>query len=524
MYSKKIRDNHLSITISFKPFVFGLILLAAAFIMGCAEDSPSNPTATTPPATYLFYEGSLFAVDPDSLATPIQVDPGNITKIGQPLSYSTLETFWGVTSYNSGPPVSVSGLHIRTLVYARDGSFFKVSAQKGNGLPTPVQVSNENNAANICETHTGYDRAHHDNSSYLYRLPGSDNVCRTSDDLWKMIRLGMTRTDAPIPAKKPLIEIEAPSTGAMIGWLAIDNKNLYRYDTAFANPVLVTPFTTGVTDCTSNASDDLFLVVDNTLRLYNVSAGNLSPALHTFSGSGVNYCDEAEDKSNLYLRDGASLHKVPLNGNSPSSLLVKEGGNTLLSLVGTTDTRVIYKASGTSTSLKAVDKTEGTALVLDTISSALFAVESVVGNRIYYTVVEHSGHRTAKVVRDDGTIESSFSNAAWIGASIPTNLTIDSEFPVQTLILAEGLSADGKASNSTLKSVNPLTNTVIATLGTVPSDIQSLFLFGIGSKLLGTGFGGNPLRQSDVFFVNTDTPHSLTRVTNTPDKDEKSLF
>jgi len=310
------------------------------------------------------------------------------------------------------------------------------------------------------------------------------------------------------------------TTGAIIGWLAEDGTNLNRYDANFSNPVTVTTFTNSVNfNGWGTTLDTFFLQVDDQLYLYHVSTHTLSSSLHTFScGVTCGSNNIKQDGVNGYFNDGNSIYKVPLNGNTSASLLVSETDSIGQFLL--TDNDVVYDTFSFSLGpggLKAVAKTGGTPFDLDTSAGAIPLWAA--GVRVYYSVDE-----TAKVVREDGTIESSIANASWVGISLSTTLTLSNANVASRIILAEGMTGTSVA-NSTLKSFNAATNTLVATLGTVPTDISSLFFTPEdGDNLLGNGVTNTGSHNKDVFFVNTGIADSLARITDTTDKDESLII
>ena len=479
----------------------------------------TTTTTLTSGTSFLFYQGSIFAVDPANPDSPITVD-------AQTTSGAT--GFDGYT-FHSGPPASGTDIHPRTVVYGgNDGHLYKVNALKSGGSPTHIQVSNETGANTVCNSSNingitaglNTDPANFNNTSYFYLLPGSDATCGTSDDVWQIVKVGMTATDTPIPAKEPVATLHNATTGAIIGWLAEDGTNLNRYDTNFSNLGTVTTFTNSVTWVGwGTTPDTFFLHVDDQLYLYHVSTHTLSSSLHTFSCGVVCGNDIIrEDSVNGYFNDGNSIYKVPLNGNTSASLLVSETDSILQLLLTNND--VVYNTFSISlglSGLKAVAKTGGTPFDLDTSAGAIPLWGA--GVRVYYSVGE-----TAKVVREDGTIESSIANASWVGISLNTTITLGNTNVASRIILAEGMTGTSVA-NSTLKSFNAATNTLVATLGTVPTDISSLFFTPEdGDNLLGNGVTNTGSHNKDVFFVNTGIADSLARITDTTDKDESLII
>lgn len=238
---------------------------------------PSNIGPSEPTATYLFYQGSIGAVDPANPASPISVEAGPVSGAATIIH----GTYTAATH-------SVSDLHPRTAIYAKDGKLWKVSALKG-GAPTPVRLSSEDGANTVCYHTTDVDFANHNNAAYIYSLPGVDATCYTADDTLKMVKVGMSGTEAPIDlkTKRPVTAIMDTQTGALKGWLATDGSSLSRYDANFGNAVQIANFSVGAEEMATYGINRIFLRIDDKLRMYNADTGNLSAPLHTFTSSTV---------------------------------------------------------------------------------------------------------------------------------------------------------------------------------------------------------------------------------------------
>lgn len=460
--------------------------------------SAASGGATT--AAYLFYKSSLVAVDPSNPGSTVTVDSQQINGAAK-ISAGT---------FSPGPPVTVSDLHTYAVIYGgQDGKLYKVSALKSGGTPTKVQVSSETGAATICNKSGNNDFANPDNSGYIYSLPGTDGLCNTTDDVWRMVKIGMTATTAPVPAKESVMSLNNWQTGAITGFLAKSGNSLNRYDANFDLAATVTTFTTlmGVYHYASNG--DTVLWVDNKLFIYHIGTNTLSNLIYTSSST---YHNTPIDGTNGYFKDGTSIYKFPLDGSAAATVLATESGT--IDKLFYTDSKVVYVSSqGSSSTLKAVSKTGGTASTLDSATSGGISIYQVSGTRIYYNITTGSGS-TAKVANENGTIESSISNAVWTGAVGGTTVTLGPWTPVWVLRV-DGMTGTGMA-NGTLKSIDASNNTAVVTLGTVPSDIKSIVFYGNGNDMLGTGSTNGTSSTFDIFFMNSDTPNSLVRVTNTP--------
>ena len=455
-------------------------------------------------AAYLFYSGSLFAVDPTNPGAPIAVETSDIGLNGTIPSAGF-----------DAASLSVSNIRNHTVVYEKGGQLFKVAASK-SAAPSPTQLSSEADAADLCEMTYGVDWANVANSQVVYRVRGTDGSCGGSDDQWRMVRVGLLATDAPVPAKQPVWELVTPSTGALAGWLGVEGKTLYQYDANFGSPTSLASFTSTV-DYVDDRGDTVWLRVDNTLRAYRVADGTLTTR-HTFS-STPSFVDSQIGDNTLYFADNASVYKVPMDGSADATLVVTDT-ETVSEMVLTTN-RVVYRLG--SGSVKSVLKTGGSPTTLE--SGTGFASDlASAGARVYYTVYG-ADFVVAKVRLEDGTEEAAHSNAMWIGKLYGTAATAGSQVATSRVILAEGVtvSPDLRVGGSSLSSYDAATHTVVAALGSVPSDVEFLYFGGLGNTVLGMAWAtgtGTSTGQQDIFFANTEVAGSLQRVTNTSDKDE----
>jgi hypothetical protein len=196
--------------------------------------------------------------------------------------------------------------------------------------------------------------------------------------------------------------------------------------------------------------------------------------------------------------------------------------------VALTDNKVVYTVlTGTGTTeLMAIPKTGGTPLVLDSVPAGTVSLVTA-GVRVYFNISDATGV-TAKVMREDGTLESSIANAEWVGGSYSNKIAFGPQPSPARFILAKGMNGSSIA-GSTLKSIDAATNLPVASLGTVPSNIELISFVGYGDDLLALGWSGfsSPallvINVADIFFINTQNANSLVRLTSSPDKIESSI-
>ncbi len=499
---------------------------------------------------YLFYTKGLNAVDPDSPASPTEVVPeANLATA--PFGFGfTAESFL-VGTYDSAAQ-TISDLHTYAIIYAHtDGNFYKVSALKSGSL-APVRVSSESMADQLCEERNDSstaDLANPDNSQLIYTLPGADSLCNTSDDVWKMVRLSMSATDAPIMAKPTVDNISDQTTGAITGWLVHDTvaNELQRCDASFAGCSAITPVTISVGQLSRVANNLVLLEIDNQLFVYDAVANTLSSSIFAIP-AGTYLEDEASDGSTSYFVHGSSIYQFPADGSAMATVLATEGDD--IQRIQLNDNNIVYQlsSSGQNVEIKSVPKAGGTPISLVTATgtdnvSMLIAKN----NRVYYniqnTMLTGSIFTTvpvaAGVIDDDGMNQVEIMTAAWNGFIYNTTMNLGSSSIgdlVDKVILAEGYDIAGTSggyAGATLKSVDAATFVDIATLGTLPTTdhLPGFFCYGFGDDSLCTASiildpaPTPPARptQSDIFYLNASTANSLERVTNTANKSERPV-
>ncbi len=517
------------------------LLLAATLLTACggggSDPSPAPPPpgggTNNPPSgggsagSYLFYTGSLNAVDPANPASPLTVEAGSdiVTASTQTIMSGTYD----------GAAQTITGLHAHALMYAKtDGKLYRVSALKSGSL-SRVQVSSESGADKLCPmvNQSGMDLANPDNSQYVYSLSGSDSMCGTGDDVWKMVRLGMSAGEAPVAAKSPVSAINNASAGAIAGWLVKDAGALKRCDANFANCSVVVASVAGTPMVLGSSDIDRHVMqIDDKIFVYNGTTGTLSPPVFAIPAGpgGMRFVSGMySDGTTAYLAHGKSVYRFPADGGAVATPLISEAID--IGEMGLTANKVVYQVGN---EIKAVSKTGGTPSTLaaatgsDVLGSDFFAT-FFAGNYVYYNIVNdaNTARVAAGVVDENGGGQSTTPNAAWIGVTLSTTISVNASAIFGKVIRAEGGTNNGFG-GATLKSFNAATAVEVATLGTLPAadNWTSFFCFTgffSGDNVLCSATMQTPV-QSDIFFINATAANSLTRVTNTPDKSETPWF
>jgi len=504
--------------------------------------------------TYLFHTPGLNAVDPANPATSIEVESvANIVTDSSGAYYATLRTIETGT-YNSTTRI-LTNLHTHAVIYAHtDGNIYKVSALKSDSL-TPLRVSSESMANQLCPdgpVHgniTRGDLSNVDNSQFFYVLPGIDGLCDTNDDVWKMVRLGMSATDTPVIAKPTIMELTSLTTGVISGWLVHDPVagELQRCDASFASCSTIATVTSSV-DWHTQADNYILLEIDNQLFVYTIDADTLSLALFTIP-AGTYLNDVANDDNTTYFVYGSLIYQIPVNGSAMATVLTMESGD--IQNLQLNNNNLVYQlgSSAQGTEIKSVSKAGGTPLSLVTATDTDYLrILIAKNNRVYYNVRNTTGTGAtlanvpvaAGVIDDDGMNQMETMAAAWTGVIFSTTWNLNNPLNFGTLvdkvILAEGydiIGAGGGYAGATITSVDAATSADIATLGTLPTTdyLRNVFCFGLGdNRLCSVSADLTPRStppaspfQSDVFYLNASTDNSLTRVTNTASESEQPV-
>lgn len=500
--------------------------------------APARPSSALTETRLFFREepGGLWWVDPAGPTVPDLIEAGPI-RGPRPIFDGTLD------------PANnrLDDYHLRAVVYSKDdgsgkGNIYRVSALKRDS-PAPFQISNEAEAGALCGVPAvASDLAENENSRYLYTLPGPDGSCTTADDILKLVRIGMTATEAPIripPNLTPLIHLVGPDTGAITGWLAVDTQNntkLVRCDANLQNCSCdpnpqecnreIAAFTTSVAVLGQNfLRDRMVLRVDDTIYSYHTAGeGTRSAPLYTIRGTVADLSWDF-DATDVYLSDGRVLWKVPFDGNDgeDTSFLMQENG--VISNVKLTANKVVYFVPlGTAEmTLRAADKQGGTSRILLQTETESLSFATSESDWVYY---ERSTSGTGAAshfgsIRDDGTGKNEVDDAKLLGATFSTVLEESFRFQVERIVWEEGCAAL-PCQQAILKSKDAETNTDEMTLGPVPGDVSAFpFLRGFPVALL-EGEKGLGV-STDIFFMKADEPNSLVRVTNTPGLKERLI-
>lgn len=262
--------------------------------------------------SYLFYRGRGSSVD-ENLAA---VDPATITPIaveaGGDVPFAS--EYFAITAAYDTATKSISNVRTYAVVYEKtDNKLYKVNALKSAGTPMPVQLSSET-AYGGFDT-IAYDLANPEDTQIVYSVsPGA----------YKMVRLGMSPTEAPIVAKKPIAEIHDWSTGAISGWLVSDSGALKRCDKNFSNcgaPLRsIGSQNYGSRWADSGNRSHMLFSIGDAMFVYNYGTGAVSPSI----GNGSR---GYSDGDKFYFRSTSpsrTVYSAPVDGSAPATTLLTD--------------------------------------------------------------------------------------------------------------------------------------------------------------------------------------------------------
>ena len=234
------------------------MVISAALALGLAAcggggsgSSPPPPPPPPPPPAVVSYLGTtgVFAAWADPTTNTYQYATTN-TYAGKKQSLRGTVDF--MTGASLGQPAGVE------IYKGGDGHIYGLDLA-GTSPPAPQQLSSET-AATIDDTctlsGTAVPGANYDyvgvyfqadlqnptNSSYIYRLPGPDGACNTSDDVFHMVKTGMSAATAPITVSAMPIATVRTSQGGISGFVIKSGASLELVDSNFANPTVLGTF------------------------------------------------------------------------------------------------------------------------------------------------------------------------------------------------------------------------------------------------------------------------------------------
>lgn len=554
----------------FSYVVLGLALSVS--FSGCGSSSGSG--GGTPPPTLTSYVGTTGTFV--AYADPSSGNNGFAT-MG---SYAgKRQSLHGTIDYLSGTSLSQpAGIEIYK---GSDGHVYALDLTS-TATPSPQAISNESGATvdDTCSfTGTAVSGANYDyagiffssdlqtptNSSYVYRLPGPDGVCNTSDDTFHMVKTGMSSTAAPIAVSGMPVVAVHNATGGLTGFVVKSGATLILVDSNFANPVTLGTFPAAIgvavavpVGTVQGYPTGQLFVVDGNVVYVNYATPSVSAPLFTIPNWLPTNAEAsfAASPSTLYfaintpgtenVAASATIYSMPANGSAAPTVVDNETGRVVTLSFPVNATNLIWGVENDGYSVRTIPETGGnvTTLASGTNTGGTFLATATT---VYYTTWTATYDSATKIYTRNGTltgivnlngtvVQQPLSNSTFLSAveaaPWPTD-TVTTQTPLITVFQVQGLTTvtvtntttgeqyvEDAISGGTLTSIDTTSNQTIATLGTFPTSTAT-FATDTFRNSQHNGFieatnaistQGPPTR--DLYLLNSQTAGTLTRVSS----------
>ena len=403
------------------------------------------------------------------------------------------------------------------------------------------------------------------NSTYFYRLPGSDGVCNSADDVVRMVKTGMSSQDTPITVSGMPIATVHTAQGGISGFVVKSGAQLLLVDSNFANPVVLGTFATAIgvasvlpVGTIQGYSSGQMFVVDGNIVYVNFASRTVSAPLFvipnwTPTNAGAIY---AASPSALYFSINtaatqttpysASIYSMPADGSALPTVVDAETGPIEGMSFPVGGTNLVWGVTSPTYTIRTMSQSGGTPTTLATspVNAGTFVATAT---SVYYTTWANTFNTSTKVITRSSTasgivglngvvIQAPLANSSFAGGGeqFPwPNDTTTTETPYETILQVQGLSpvtvtnattgityiVDG-VSGGTVVAIDTATNQSVVTLGTVPAG-TAMFLAGTFRDSGHSGFieAYNTLSIADpatrdLYLLSSHDANSLTRLTD----------
>jgi hypothetical protein len=541
----------------------------AILVTACGGGSS---TSSTTPTSYIGTTGAFTAAaDPNSESSVLLVS-GAAGK--RQYLRGTVDL---VTGQDVGQPTGIE------MYKNQDGHIYTVD-MTAVGAPVPAQVSSETAATvdDACtfggaalpgatSDYTGVyaapDFATPVHYAYFYRLPGSDGVCNSADDVIHMVHPNMRTSDSPlVAAAMPAASAYDPSTGAVRNFIAKMGTDIVALDPNGANPVSLATFGVPIQVLTalptSNANSlptgGLF-IVDGDIVHVNYGSGAVSGSLFTIPNrTPHSTLSAAASPTTLYFSivtpatgsspASSTIYSMPLDGSAAAAPIDTEVGTASELTYPPQSNRLLFAVSNGAPSyaVKAISSSGGAPTTLVTINqnAGRFVASALA---VYYTSYQVTGNNSigltrsrilSGIVATDGTeIVPPTANSEFMtgGQQTPTpaGVPLWAPAPIAAVLRIRNLTATVTAINSNgvtitmpglsgglVESIDTGSNQVTASIGTMPTSnatylTDSFRVIGNVGYVDATNDAStqNPGTR-DLYLLKTGATNSLIRVTN----------
>ena len=501
---------------------------------------------------YQSSDGGLWAVDPlNPTGPPLLVDPD----AAPPPDLIVASAIPVLTARYEPATSRFTDIQPQRVVYSRtDGTLWQVAVERVGGnsqasAPTPVQLSSEAEAAQLCGgIQAGWGITQIPEIQVYYVLPGPDQDCvAREDNVGRVVSMGMDSTQPPMDFPgDPLdagVALIDTRNGASAGWLARD-ANILNHVAPNLSTTQVASFTDFVFAGGQVHTGHVFLNIDGNVHILDlVGGGALIDSGYDFP---VNPLIGQRFSTNVHT-DGERWLFVAPTDDSNAALLAAETNGSVDILHEPSDVsrsffnlgpvytrgRVAYQYetsnAGFATKVISLTRagTDPVTLHDDNFAVSFSKVMALFGasGHVFFQTVGLAPS-TLYVVRDDGSeppvildnTDTVAVNAQLTETPIAPGLTT-----AESVFLLEGVGQINSAGGATLSAFNPRDPDARVVFGEIPDEFQHFFIFAsAGRYKLAQANEAEKLMATptDVFFLDAETPGSLLRITDTEDVSE----
>ena len=404
------------------------------------------------------------------------------------------------------------------------------------------------------------------NSSYAYRLPGPDGVCDTPDDVFHMVKTGMSPTDAPIVASGMPVATVRTAQGGISGFVVKSGANLMLVDGNFANPTVLGTFSAPIgvavalpVGTTQGYPTGQLYVVDGNIIYVDYVGQTVSAPRFTipnwqptnaealFAASPSTLYFSINTPANGTTAASAAIYAMPADGSAGPTVVDSEPGRIATLLFPVQGANLIWGVENPSYTIRTLPVAGGaaTTLVDGAGNDGTFIATATT---VYYETWTQTNDSAAQVLTRSGTqsgivdvdgtvIQAPLANSTFVngGEQLPwPDDTVTTTTAYETVFEVRGLSpvtvtnpstgyqyVEDGVSGGSLVAIDTTTNQPVATLGSLPISTATNMsgTFRDGEH---TGFleAYNAISTEDpatraLYLLNSHTAGSLTRVTNT---------
>lgn len=554
-------------------FLFlALGLALTGFMLGCGGSNGGS--VTPPPPPLVSYVGTTGVFAAWATAT-------NSSSAFAPMgSYAgKRQSLHGSVDFTTGASLSQpAGIEVYK---GSDGHIYALDLTSTT-TPTPQQLSTESSATvddtcsftgttagtgayyNYAGVFFAADLQNPPNTSYVYRLPGPDGVCDTPDDVFHMVKTGMSATASPVVATGMPVATVHNTMGGITGFVITSGANLVLVDSNFANPVTLGTFSAPINvavalpvGTTQGYPTGQLYVVDGNIVYVNYTTPSVSDSLYaipnwTTTSAGATF---AASPTSLYFAintpgtpASTSIYSMPAGGTAAPTAIDTEPGRVVTLVVPVNGSNLVWgvENSGVGYTIRTLPLAGGNpvTLVTDTNNDGTFIATA---STIYYTTWTGMSDSTTKtssrtltqsgIIGVNGTVvQPVLANSTFVSAveaqPWPDDTTTTTT-PTITVFQVQGLTpvtvtdtttgyvytVDG-VSGGTMIAISTSSNTPGVTIGTFPTS-TAMFLTDTFRGNGDTGFieATNSISTQepvtrDLYILNSNTANSLTRVTS----------